>query len=673
MGYLRCANIYFVPILRLRLSFAVLVQRAQQQLGLDTEDAIAVALPQSVRPLVQKAIGKLPALSLVFASLDKDSHREVFPVTPADGIVEAIRIAGERGIDLECIDRELAPGHLAGRSCEKEADWPDDELALQLGVPSYMELISYRIAQPPIRTEPVDTWRELAMAEKLRRLQPLYRRILCVCEAAHVGQITRLLGSPSQPFDVSDEASASAACSIAQPALEAQLQYLDDSPKLVQLYEEYRREGRAGLFDKRTALLDAIRAVEQQGPNLPFSVRQYESFLQYILNLLSATRRVSPRPNEIYEACCGCFDAAFAERVHHHLVEYFHEIQVERVGRWEDTGAPAYRVKLKSQGGANGFVSRSCNPTPVYYIRSKARVHRHSGQSSSILHNWPPCDGFHNRMRRKAHTLATEIHGEPATHPFWGSLESGIDPRRSLRSLWRGKGTLYVKHALRRASPSKESGLEPVVWLLDLKEGPEFSLMPWFTGTGTDLTLQYCEWLYFASGVRTLYESDDRLAAVQHRRILGYTSFSESGTSVAQYQSLYGSELPRKLPRRSDLERVEGFGDVPIALVQAAWEGAKWWEILLLAGIIYATEAVVCVLPDGFRVSDKVLAEANRQRKRLVYVSLGRFEHREREKLSMNYEMRIPEYEPAQDINDPDFVKFKLRAYAHIMKRFWVD
>src|SRR5215469_7937686 len=110
--YVQQSTVFFVPILRHHLNFAVAVQRAVQQLDLDERDLIAVGLPESIRASMLTAIGRLPRVSLVISSLSDCDQREVFPVTPADGIVEGVRLATERRIPLQFVDQELAPGHL---------------------------------------------------------------------------------------------------------------------------------------------------------------------------------------------------------------------------------------------------------------------------------------------------------------------------------------------------------------------------------------------------------------------------------------------------------------------------------------------------------------------------------------------------------------------------------
>jgi len=184
--YVQYGNIHFIPVVRRRLSFAVLVQRAVDSFKeppLGRRDLVAAALPQSVAGSVTTAIAKLPAISLVVASVPGVPQREAFAVTPCDGMVEAIRIALEHGIPWRCIEPEIAPGFLGDRPCV-DANWPDDTLAVERGAERYLDLVQGLLAGPLDRCDPADAGRELYIAEQLRSLRPRYNRILCVCDVA---------------------------------------------------------------------------------------------------------------------------------------------------------------------------------------------------------------------------------------------------------------------------------------------------------------------------------------------------------------------------------------------------------------------------------------------------------------------------------------------------------
>src|SRR6202040_1795974 len=96
--FFRVENIYLIPVLRQRLAFSILVRRALQALGAETEwdpahDLICVSLPPSVAPYLREGIDRLPDVSQIWAEDSARSAREIFPVTPCDAFVEAVRAA----------------------------------------------------------------------------------------------------------------------------------------------------------------------------------------------------------------------------------------------------------------------------------------------------------------------------------------------------------------------------------------------------------------------------------------------------------------------------------------------------------------------------------------------------------------------------------------------------
>ena len=141
--YLRSSNLFFVPVLRQRLSFAALVQEALHSLELDSEwnaseDLIAVVLPKSVEPSLREAIARLdttdnPGISLIVAHVPQVGSREVFPVTPCDAMIEGVRIAHERHCPIEFVDLDVSPANLLKGPCIKDPNWADDTLTSLIG------------------------------------------------------------------------------------------------------------------------------------------------------------------------------------------------------------------------------------------------------------------------------------------------------------------------------------------------------------------------------------------------------------------------------------------------------------------------------------------------------------------------------------------------------------
>jgi hypothetical protein len=647
ISYIRQQNIFFVPILRHRLNFAVLVRRALRQLGPWTDqDLIAVALPPSVGVVVRMEVqgqryGVLP-VSLVIANWEDGIQQEVFPVTPCDGIVEAVRVASERDLPLEFIDQELSPGNLVMRQCLLDPQWPDDDLVLRWGSLRYLRLITEQIEQPPIRFEPVDTWREIHMAEALRALSPKYSRVLAVCEATHLEPIRRLLRVGSRESEVSVDAGAEPRLKVVRPTLEVMLRYLDDFPKLVERYEEQRRFDHVADFDKWRELFSIFQGVEGSMAGHLRSARRLEVFRRYLLYLLEQNKRISPRPYEISEASKGCFGTGLTSRIMAQLGGYSDEIDLERIGDIPTTGKSVYLIQTRESRSGEPYVSRSCNPIPTIY-QVTPRPARIPGSSASLQSSvFGPRSPFTERMRSKALNLASMREQEVRTSVFRGSLEGGIDPRRSLRSLLSGTTTLYVKKLVHRELP-KDFSSEPIVWLfrpVKTENWSSYSLR--CTLIGEEEGPQFPQKSSYLGEDTIIFESKDRKMKIVSREVLGFVSFFEDETiegwsrsRIDEFSRRIGDHSEAMTPFTTmgctfkDLERY----------VDAEW---PWWVILLLMGLRCAKEALICVVPDSFRMPPEVVSASSAQGKQIICTRTMHFSRNERNKLMVQHTVYLP-------------------------------
>lgn len=234
---IRFQNLHFVPVVRHQLSFAVCVRSAFFELARDRpwtdEDLVAIALPMSIgkeseRILSGQKEGCLP-VTLLYASWGAVAPREVFAISPTDAFAEAMRLAIEHHVSLSYIDSEISPDDFSLRRCADHPFYPDSTLVLEplIGCKGYIELIRQLCAEPPVRFEPTDTWREQFLAANLRRLHRNYRRVLVICEAQHYLALPKLIvtatGAPSVSRAV---VSPDKIYEIDKPTTHALLQYL---------------------------------------------------------------------------------------------------------------------------------------------------------------------------------------------------------------------------------------------------------------------------------------------------------------------------------------------------------------------------------------------------------------------------------------------------------------
>ncbi|MET8759470.1 hypothetical protein [Lentzea sp. NPDC004782] len=707
--YLRQGNVYIVPVLRHHLNFAVQVQRTVRELQLDEQDVIAVGLPESVHAPMLKAVDKLPRVSLVISRVSDGDQREVFPVTPADGMTEAVRIATDRAIPLRFVDQEIAPGHLVDRFCMADEDWPDDGLALQHGAQWYLDLVAERLAHPPSRFEPVDTWRELHMAAQLRRLHLRYRRVLFVCSATHVPAIQRLLRQPELFTDDVRPALPKMKYEIHEPALHILLRYLDYIPRLVQRYEEHRAAGTAHEFDKSTALLWLIHKLSVEATDLRLSVRHYQVFSQVLTKLLEAEKRISPQFETVLTACRGCFGNLFGERVFRDLLGYFDQVKVERIGRIKGTRESLFEVgvtKPRARGGAV-WVARNCAQLEHYFevVGTTAAPHDGSPDFAPDLpfgeiievegppsrrqvrlpnptrqgwerSTWPPADEFMDCMRGKAFDLAKTVgDNEVKSIEFQGSMHDGLDFRRTLRSYYKKEPKLYVRRSRTVRKPVIDHA-EPVMWLsarYDSVDLGDEQCQLGYTFCGTAAETQVVDWYL---GRTLTIQPDLKNALGEPIKVWAYDvyarlNFQGWANTLDQIRARLGDSLYSRVPPVEIVENEEPLRERLADTYGLYLDWNRWWEIMLVTALEYAKESVLLIAPQQFIVPAEIISRAAARGKSIRRISPARFTHEELRRFSTQYyvEHQYPNVRP--DANDPVHRAYLVERFADVMKRFW--
>lgn len=212
-----------IPTFHSRLEFTKLVQQAFYQVS---PDLIAVELPNNMQEEVYEGIGRLPFLSMIaYADSLNPDRLNFIPIDPGDSIIEALRLGLENGIPTELIDlsvTDYAPQpmqlpddysltHIGlsrfydqiRKTYVKDNDAAKTEKREQVSLESYFE--DANNPDTPLDYIDKDILREQYMAGYLKRLMPLYHRILFVVGMAHWEQIQYYLDHPDIIQDVDIE------------------------------------------------------------------------------------------------------------------------------------------------------------------------------------------------------------------------------------------------------------------------------------------------------------------------------------------------------------------------------------------------------------------------------------------------------------------------------------
>jgi hypothetical protein len=637
-SYLQLGNLYFVAVLRHQLPFAVLMRRAFHELARlkswTDEDLIAVALPSSVGRETEKLLrewhGEYLPVSLLFASWGMDQPNEVFAISPSDATTEALRLALEHRLPIAYIDCEIAPKHLLLRRCASDPRWPDPAFVLEhsIGCTGYIEMIRQLCSEPPVRYEPVDTWREQHLAARLRELKSSYRRILVVCEAQNYLTLPTLLNnSGASTKDLAQYPTPEAVYRAGDPTIETLLHYLDEFPRLTEAFQRSRTD-QGTSFHPFRELLRLVAKLSYGAEGDKPSARRVDAFVRYLSAMTRVSHRVMPRTAELYDVCRGCLGESIASKVLYHLGEYKGQITLERIRVKKSKRTASYLIEPRQ--GAQGIVARACSSGTSGYapeppIEPPSPPPDLTGQKSTAVFRpiW-------EKLRMKAIFLAESRIRVRHSREFRGSIDGGVDVRRTMRASTDASRSVYVKAHLRSNSDSRYR-FEPIVWIVNAEE------------SASQLSLKcVCSEL---QNIRVPLLS----RAVGYDRKKVFTSedgaFSLSTEKISGFLDLHGlwnSPLPkgemRRLLQHWRHERhfvsYTARGCVVRALAGDA-SHTEWSTILMQTAVLACRQTAIVVLPVNMRIPRVVQSLAAERGKYVVSLDLASFSLEERNKLTV--------------------------------------
>jgi hypothetical protein len=175
-----------LPILHGRLECAQAVRDAVDALA---PDRICIELPPTLEEAFLQGIARLPELSVVASpSAEAEGAPRYLLVEPTEPLVEAARLAIERGIALHLVDLDTE------HSPASAEPWPDPFAATRLGWGRY---VAQLLPSLPPSEEPGEQRREEAMAHHVQALLVAgAHRLLLVCGMAHVPGLLLAMQAP---------------------------------------------------------------------------------------------------------------------------------------------------------------------------------------------------------------------------------------------------------------------------------------------------------------------------------------------------------------------------------------------------------------------------------------------------------------------------------------------
>ena len=433
------ARIIYAPIVHGSMPFALAVREVFFR---ERPDCVAVELPHALAAYVERAIGRLPLLSV----LRRDSgggDADFLLIEPCDGIVEALRLAREHAL----------PSHLVDRDGEGYADHqdriPDPHAIAAIGYQAYVDRVATALGRE--RASADDQLREATMAYRLSRLAERYQRVLFVCGLAHVQGVRRRLAEPiahplgrRRPTGVQvfqlDEASSR--------------EVLSEPGWVQSLYEAWREQFTGAvppraLTDRYRVTRDLVvlardRMHREDGERV--GARELRILLQFARNQALARGGLAPNLFEVTVAARGVASDDFAWHVWDMGVHYPHQTATPDL--------PAYRLTLEELHRGSKQV----------WFRRRMKTRRHAlrlvrgrpsepvsgawgqGLDSPFLCSYPPEDlrleAYGTHLRKRASGLVSEARARVS--PLSSGMRDGIDFRETIRNLLHD-GRIFVR------------------------------------------------------------------------------------------------------------------------------------------------------------------------------------------------------------------------------------
>jgi hypothetical protein len=474
-----------------RVEFADLVREEIARLR---PAGIAVELPSTIEAAVERAIRRLPRLSVVVYVL-ASGQTVYLPIEPTDPLAEAVRSGAEHGIPVAFVDLDL-DDYPAYRD-----PLPDPYALVRMGYVSYAA--SYRAV--PWERAPSDVLRERGMAARATRLaREVNGPVLLVCGLAHVNGVTEALRLGEGAETLARTRRAEVSVFHLHP--DCLPEVMGEMPLIAAVYEQRRSQAHATRSVEEPPLTplslgrrvgpfrvidgsgqtedDAVAAAvariaressagEPVGPGFLDRMRasaslfeeaaarsealtgesvrswQRRGFARFARRLAAASRALVPDLFDLVVAGRGCVDESFAYELWRLGTAYPIQSEVADLPTARISGEELLfgrrRIRLRPRIPRPG---RRARPFPVKRRRGERFPGEFlSGFTGEGVCSYPPEDivieGFGRRMKDRGKSILCEERA--VTHPFVASLEDGIDVRETIRR-W-SEGELFVRRA----------------------------------------------------------------------------------------------------------------------------------------------------------------------------------------------------------------------------------
>jgi hypothetical protein len=435
-GSLKRGRFTYFPVVPGRIEFALELRRAL----LDARpQVVAVELPVSLEEAWIGAVGRLPAMSLIFypEHTGGESAGVYVTVEPGDPFTEAIRTAIEIGAEIVFADPEAGPRpHLADA-------YPDTMAAWRIGLARYIE--AYRVYPQPRSAELAR--HAAGIAWKLQGADPLASIFVVVS----LNLLDPVLDAMQEPQAQPMARLRREGVEVLHPHPESLAEITVEYPLLAWRYECYRRRMADGnLVDRRHAQLAVFREAEKQyeastGERMAHWQRRL--LARYTRNLALAGGGLSAGIFELTVAARGIADDNYAWDVWEVAGRYppqlaasdLPTVRISGEEMWRDTRRIRLRRRLPSP-------KRRLRPFGLKPRKKEKFPGEWASQvNGSGICSYPPEDlvieDYGRFLKKKGKSILSEE--RVSVEPFTTSILDGIDLRETIRN-WH-QGRIYVR------------------------------------------------------------------------------------------------------------------------------------------------------------------------------------------------------------------------------------
>ncbi len=464
---LKRGHLRYFPVVPGRVEFAIEVRRALLDLR---PAAVAVQLPSFYGPLLEKAMARMPEISVILTDLGEDESI-YFPVEPADPFIEAIRTAREIGAEVVLIE----PDSTDPRQTHVNR-YPDSYAIRRTGLAGYLE--ACRLF-PPQRIEALDLLAS-GIAWRLQGTNPLEQTLVVVS----LPVLDAVLDAMERPQSEPEEPPEGLELRLLNPHPDCLAEITGETPFLQHRYNAYRETYPASdrLIDRPKVQLDLLKEAEQA-----YRIIAGETMSHWQRRAIARYSRNLARVNG--ELVCGLYDLTVAARS---IVDDNYAWEVWQTANRYPPQRDRCELETVPLSASEVFLEsrklriRRRLPRPKQPSRPKSlkahKKEKRPGEWAEALEgdsicSYPPEDllieGYAEFLKHKARSILTAERAR--VEPFTTSVLDGIDMRETIRNWHRGQ--IYVKQQQRLAGD-----VSAVVVIFDDDPGGRYTFLTTWLG-----------------------------------------------------------------------------------------------------------------------------------------------------------------------------------------------